>query len=277
MHSTFRLILFGFAIFLNCLLCACGSRKENAALEVIDQKYQVEPDVSIRINDPHGSISIHGGDSTNVQLHATKVAAGADQLRNISINVTAQPNDVLIKTNFVRPKGKPFLGGGDRVDYDLVVPSTAKITRLDVDDGRVMIESMRSSELRATVVDGQLEMRNCRGDIHLSVQNGDLSIINGTDDATAQPSSAEAHVLHGTLTFSTPRKASFHLRGETTYGNITSAFAQTVEVNGGPLRKIDVSSGQSARSEIQLQVLSGNIIIADGTADAQTGSGSASR
>lgn len=272
-HFIFRFVRPAFAVLFCCLLCACGSGKEGAALEVIEQKYQVDPAGSIRINDPHGSISIHGTDSTEMKLHATKVAARADQLKNIAVSVAAQPNDILIKTNFIRQKGKPFLGGGDRVDYDLSIPRTLKITRLDVDDGKVVIESMQTSELRANVVDGQLELRNCRGDIHVAVQNGDLSVVSSRDDGTSQPSLTEGHVLHGTLTFSAPRKASFHLRAETIYGNITSAFAQTVEVNGGPLRKIDVSSGQSRRSEVQLQVMTGNIIIADTTAeDARTAS-----
>jgi hypothetical protein len=244
-------------------------------VEVIEQRYQVNPDASIRINDPHGSISIQGSDSHEMKLHATKVSGSQEQLRNIAVSVAARPNDISIKTNFPRPKAKPFLGGGERVDYDLFIPRALKITRLDVDDGKVLIESMQTSELRATVVDGQLELRNCTGDIHVAVENGDL-VLN-YPARHAQPSSTEAHVLHGTLTFSVPRNASFHLRAETPYGNIASAFAQSVEIKGGPLRKIDISSGQPPRSEIQLQVLSGNIIIADATVESRTAGQNASR
>ncbi len=260
--------------FFSLFLCGCSARKENAALEVIYKKYPVDPDASIRINDPHGSISIRGTDSSEVQLRATKIAGSPDQLKNISVSVTAQQNDVLIKTNFVRPKAKPFLGGGDRVDYELSIPRSLKITRLDVDDGKVLIDSVQTSELRANVVDGQLELRNCSGDIHVAVQNGDLALL--YDARETHPSSADARVLHGTLTVSLPRSAAFHLRAETTKGNITSALAQTVEVKGGSLRKIDISLGQAPRSEIQLVVVSGNIIIADASAEARTASHGAS-
>jgi hypothetical protein len=262
------------ALTLASLFCGCGARKETAAIEVIDKKYPIDPDASIRINDPHGSISIRGTDSSEVQLHATKVASSADQLKNISVSVTAQQNGVSIKTNFVRSKAKPFLGGGDRVDYELSIPRSLKITRLDVDDGKVSIESVQTSELRANVVDGELELRNCSGDIHVAVQNGDLALLYNAREP--RPSSTDARVLHGTLTLSLPRSAAFHLRAETTKGTITSAFAQTVEVKGGALRKIDISSGQAPRSEIQLEVMTGNIIIADASADARTASHSAS-
>ena len=253
------------------LLAGCGAAKEKPVMEVLDQKYKVEPDASLRINDPSGSIAIHGVDSSEVQLHATKVANSDELIKNISIGVNAQPNDVLIKTSFVRAKGKPFLSTGRRVDYELSIPRTMKITRLDVDDGKVLIDSVQTSELRANVVDGQMELRNCIGDIQVAVQNGDLSLLYGSNlQLPAQSASVEARVLHGTLTVSLPRSGPFHIRATSVSGNITSAFAQDVQVAGGALRKIDISLGKSPRSEIQLNVRSGNIIIADETADART-------
>jgi len=263
-----------FAAFL-ALLCGCNAQKEKPALEVFEQKYPVDSDAIIRIMNPHGSIAVRGNDSTEVQLHATKIAGSTEQLKNISVSVIAQNNDLLIKTNFVRPKGKAFLSNGDRVDYELSIPRTLKIMRLDVDDGRVFVDSVKTSELRANVVDGQMELRNCSGKINIGVQNGDLTLFD--DTGKTQTSSTEARVLHGTLTISVPRNAGFRIRAETTDGNITSAFAQTVDIKGGPLRKIDISSGAAPRSEIQLEVKSGNIIIADASADARTGNGSASR
>lgn len=259
----------GAAVILNLFLCGCGSRNESALLEVIEQKYPVEPDATIRINDTHGSISIRGENSSEVRMRATKIAGTQEQLRNLGVSVTALQNDILIKTNFVRPKGKAFLSNGERVDYDLSIPRTSKITRLDVDDGKVLIDSVQSTQVRATVVDGQMELRDCTGDIEVAVENGDLGLY--FDKAPEdKPSSVEARVLHGTLTLSIPRTAPVHLTAQTPTGNIASAFAEMVEIKGRPARKIDVALGRAPRSEIHLQVLSGNIIVSDATADTQT-------
>jgi hypothetical protein len=258
------------ALFCFYFLCSCGSQKEKPVLEVFEQKYKIDPQGNLRINNPRGSIAIRGVDSDEVLLRATKVASSDEHVRNISVSVAAQPNDILIKTNFVRPKGKPFLSTGKRVDYELTIPRTLKITRLDMDDGKVLIDSVQTSELRANVVDGQLELRNCSGDIQVAVQNGDLSLVNESNVQPAHLSMIDARVLSGTLTVSLPRKGSFHVRAATPTGNITSAFAQDVQVGGGALRKIDISLGQTPRSDIQLNVMSGNVIIADATADSRT-------
>ena len=62
-------------------------------------------------------------------MHAVKSASSAAQLKNITVDVTAEPGDVLIKTAFLRQKNMPFYAGTTAVDYTLSVPRTARIAR----------------------------------------------------------------------------------------------------------------------------------------------------
>src|SRR5207247_6558922 len=178
-------------------LAGCNSKKESErpADEVIEQTYKVNADASLRITNPRGSVAIRGADVSEVRMHAVKSASSAAQLKNITVDVTAEPGDVLIKTAFLRQKNMPFYAGTTAVDYTLSVPHSARIARVDVDDGNVSIEGIQNADVRANVVNGQLEVRNCCGDLKVAVVNGALNLSYGLCEGPYF--SADAKVLNG--------------------------------------------------------------------------------
>jgi DUF4097 and DUF4098 domain-containing protein YvlB len=255
-----RIFLWSAAGMLGALLLAgCGKELEQAGTEVFEQTYPVDPTARLTIRNLSGSISIRGADSPELKLRATKTAATAEQLKSISISVTAETGSVAIATNVLPEKGKSRLSGTSTVDYVLVVPRTTKIARLEVEDGKVLIEGMEGEDVRATVVDGQLTVRNCCGNIHVAIANGNLDL--SYQQCGEQPFFAEAQVTHGSARVSIPRDASFHARAQTATGKILNDFAEMVEVNGRAKQKIDMSVGSNARSELALRVTTGDISI----------------
>ncbi len=104
--------------------------------------------VFLCIDNPRGSVTIRGTDRLDAQLRAVKSASSAAQLKDITVNVTAEPGDILIKTSFLRQKNQPFFAGGWSVDYTLLVPHSARIARLDVDDGNASIEGIQNADVR---------------------------------------------------------------------------------------------------------------------------------
>ena len=240
-------------------LSGCGSRNADIAQEVTDQDFALDPDAAIRIADPYGSVSIRGSDSAGLHLRTTKKAGSSEQLKNIGVTVAAQHDDFAIKTTLLRQKGKPFFGNGDSVDYALTVPRTVKIQRLEVDNGDVSLEDLEGGEVRANIVDGRLTVKNCYGNIRLAVQNGALELV--YDRANTLKSVISARMLTGNARLSLSGAAAFHVSAETPSGNITNNLSASVQVNGGPLRKVDFSCGNPPRSEIQLRVMQGNVSI----------------
>src|SRR4030095_11844151 len=81
------------------LLPGCNSKKENEGpgTEVIEQTYKINPNASVRIDNPRGSVTIRGTDGSDAQLQAVKSASSAAHLKDITVNVTAEPGDILIK------------------------------------------------------------------------------------------------------------------------------------------------------------------------------------
>jgi DUF4097 and DUF4098 domain-containing protein YvlB len=166
------------------------------------------------------------------------------------------------------------VGGTGTVDYELVVPRTARIARLELEDGKVLIEGMTGEDVRANVVDGRLTVRNCCASLHLTIANGDLDL--SYDRCGPRPFVAEAQVTHGTVRVSIPRDASIHARAQTMKGKIINEFADIVDVNNRALQKIDWSLGSNARSELAVHVTTGDIRIVALRPDPGTASQTAS-
>lgn len=242
------------------LLAGCGKTLEPGGTQVFEQTYPIDPTARLTIRNLSGSISIRGADTAELKLHATKKVTSASQLKNININVAAETGSVSIATTLLPQKKGSFQSTGDTVDYVLVVPRTVKIARLEMDDGKVLIEGMEGEDVRANVVDGEVTVRNCCGNVHLAIANGDLDL--SYEDCGQRPFSAEAQVTQGSARVSIPRAASFHARAQTARGKIRNDFADMVEVNGRSIQKIDVSIGQNVVSQLAIRVTTGDIRIA---------------
>jgi DUF4097 and DUF4098 domain-containing protein YvlB len=263
MYTTIRIALSSVTtvLVLVLLLAGCSSKKENErpADEVIEQTYKVNADASLRITNPRGSIAIRGADTSEVRMRVIKSVSSATQLKDITVDVTADPGDVLIKTAFLRQKKIPFFAGTSAVNYTLSVPRKARIARLDVDDGNVSVEGIQNADVHANVVNGQLEIRNCCGNLKVAVANGGLDIIYGR--CVGPYFSADAQVLNGDARLSVPRGAALRVHCETLNGKIRNNLDPTVELNGQSSRKIDLSLGTGRRSDVTVRVTSGDITI----------------
>ena len=239
--------------------CKPKPKTELPANEVIEQTYKVLPDASVRIANPRGSVTIRGTDASEVRMRAVKSASSAAELNDVNVNVSAEPGDVLIKTAFLPQKKKPFFAGSGAVDYTLSVPRTTRITRLDVDDGKVSIDGIQSTDIRANVVDGGLVIRNCCGNLKASVGNGALDLMYGRCEGPYF--SADAQILNGSVRLSIARSAALRVRGETLNGKIMNDTGAMIGLNGQLLRKIDLPLGNGRRCDVTVRVTSGDIAI----------------
>jgi len=263
MHIKIRIAIALITAVLGSLLvllsCKPKPKGELPANEVIEQTYKVDPNATVRVTNIRGSVTIQGTDASEVRMRAVKSASSAAQLKDITLNVSAEPGDVLIKTAFLRQKKMPFFAGTGAVDYMLVVPRTARIARLDLDDGKVSVEGIQSTDIRANVVDGQLVIQNCCGNLKVSVGNGPLDLAYGRCDGPYF--SADAQVLNGNVRLSVARGAALRVRGETLNGKIANNVGAMVGLSGQLLRKIDLPLGNGRRCDINVRVTSGDITI----------------
>jgi DUF4097 and DUF4098 domain-containing protein YvlB len=256
------------------LLAGCGKQVEHTSTEVLERTYEIDSTARLKIRNLRGSISIHGSDIQEVKLRATKKAPGAAQLQDINVSVAAESGSVSIATTVLPQKKRSPAGGAGTVDYDLVVPRTINIARLELEDGNVLIEGMEDEEVRANVVDGQVTIRKCCANLHVVVANGDLDL--SLKDCGQHSFLTDAQLTHGKAKILLQRDASIHVRAQTERGTVSNDFAEMVEVNGASTRKVDLSLGSNARSQLTVRVTTGDIRIASLKSDPGTASDTAS-
>lgn len=244
---------------LACLLVGCGSQVDPELEQIVEQTYKVEPTVNISIRNGDGSISIYGADIDEISVEATKRAYSQGRLDGIGINVSAQPGSLAIETSF---PPKPAWGLADRsgvVDYVLIVPMTAKISRLELANGEILVDQMRGAPVHARLGNGRLETRNCFCDLHADVARGLLSVIYDWWEETKF--SVDANIADGNASVSVPGEASFHLIADTPRGTVADDFAEQEERNGSEVSKLDKVIGTTAHADIKVHATNGNVQI----------------
>jgi hypothetical protein len=242
------------------LLTGCGKQLAHNATEVFERTYQVDPTARLKIRNLRGAISIHGADTHELKLRATKTTENVAQLQDIMVNVAAESGSVSISTSVLPQKNRSLLAGHGSVNYELTVPRTINITRLELEDGNVLIEGIEDEDVQANVVDGKVTIRNSCANVHVAIANGDLDLV--VKDCGQHSFLTDAQVTHGKARVALRRDAAIHLRAQTARGTLSNEFADMVEVNGGSTRQVDLSLGSGALSQLTVRVTTGDIRIA---------------
>jgi DUF4097 and DUF4098 domain-containing protein YvlB len=270
--SFFRsLVAFTQAVLVAMLLADCSPKVEGPKNEVFEQIYEIDPEAGLSIRNTDGSIVIHGTETAVLKLRAVKNAKSSEDLKSIDITSIAEGKSASITTKFRSQKNKALSSGSRTVDYTIEVPRTVSLTRVDLENGKVSIDGMRSEDLHATVVDGQLAIRNCCGNAQVNIANGALDLY--YEPCDQRRFSVDAQMTNGNARVFIGRGASFRIRAETMMGQIINGLGDMVNLNGRAARKIDISTGKDARHDIKLRVTTGDIKIAE--PGSETGSDSA--
>jgi len=249
------------AVLIAMLFAGCGQGVEGPKSELFEQTYEVDPEAGLSIRNTDGSIVIHGTETPVIRLRALKKASSSEDLKGISITASAGAKAVSITTRFLPQKNKALSSGSRTVDYTIEVPLTVNLTRVDLENGKVLIDGMRGEDLHTTVVDGQLVIRNCCGNSHATMAHGTLDLY--FDSCDRKRFSIDAQMTNGDARVFVPRGAPFRIQAETITGTLTNAFANVLNLNGRTERKVDLSTGKEVRQDIKLRVTTGDIKIAE--------------
>jgi DUF4097 and DUF4098 domain-containing protein YvlB len=231
--------------------------------EMIDQSYPVEPTATLSVTNRDGSIRVYaaGSETRSVRVEAIKKAYSAERLKAISVQVSAQPNSISIETIYPPDSAAGFSDRSGTVDYVIVVPESIRISKLELTNGEVFIEGMRSEEARAHLGNGRLSAHNCFGNLDLNLDTGNLTItyewwedIEFSIRSIIQNGHAYAYI---------PSEAAFHLIAHTATGKIANDFAEMEERRAEPINKLDTLVGGGGKTTFQFETQDGNIKIAE--------------
>jgi DUF4097 and DUF4098 domain-containing protein YvlB len=246
-----------------CLLLSCGPAVDRTLEEMIDHSYPVEAAATLSVTNRDGSIRVYGAgtETHEIRIEAIKKAYSAERLKSISVKISAQPNSISIETIYPPDSGTGFSDRSGTVDYVIVVPQTIRISKLELSDGEVQLDGIRSEEVHAQLGSGRLFAHNCFGNLDLTLRTGNLAIAyewweehEFSIRSTIQDGNAFAYI---------PSDAAFHLIAHTGTGKIANDFAEKEERHAEPVNKIDMLVGGDSKTTFQFETQDGNIKIAE--------------
>ncbi len=256
-RQSFRLILT--ALFFS--LMSCGSATDRTLEEVFEQSYPIEPTANVTIKNRDGAICVYGSAANEIRVQAIKKAYAYKRLKQIVINVSAQPGSVSIETNFSQKQTWGLFDRSGTVDYTIVVPQTVNISRLELDNGEVLVDGMHGQTIHARLGSGQIFEHNCFSDAAFSLGRGTLTL---TYEWWEQGKfSVQADLEHANALAFLPSDATFHLIAETVHGKIANDFAEQDERGAEGISKVDMLVGNGGEAAIKMHVTEGNIKIVE--------------
>src|SRR5437667_5751798 len=170
--------------------------------DVVKRRFPLDPSGTVSLRAIDGTVEIFGTDSQEVKIVAIKKAFSPQRLNAIAIRVDARQNAVNIETTPPPAPRHHFSDRSGTVEYTINIPQTARIARVELPNGELVIDGMRGASIAANLGSGQLVTHNCFCDQTIHVNQGGLNVF--FDWMEERPISIEAKIQDGNLSARLP-------------------------------------------------------------------------
>ncbi len=230
------------------LVLALAANAQDAR-EEFHKTYPLKADGSISLQNVNGSLTITAWDRNEVRVDAVKIASDRGRLAELRIDVTAGSGAIDIHTRY--PHGSTH--GKLEVNYTLTVPRNARIDRVEMVNGNVVIEGVHSS-MRIETVNGAIRVNGAAGELSLKSVNGAVEAkVSRLGDRSA------LDCVNGNVNLTLPSDANGEITASTIHGNITNSFSLPVhKPRYGPGSKMHGRLGNGG-GRINISTVNGNI------------------
>src|SRR2546423_2030367 len=227
--------------------------------EIVEQKYDVNPDATLSVENTDGAIRVYAADKPEIVIQAIKKAYNSERLQAIVVDVKASQSGVAITTTFP-PRKNALSDRSGTVDYIIIVPQTARISDLKLTNGEILVEGLRNGgKAKAHLVNGWLAGHNCFGDLDLTVETGRLDIV--YDWWENHEFAIRAESVRANIRAIFPGDASLNLSAAATEGRIANGFQSTTTTSKGVVHSVAQVIGSDAQAVVSLEARRGNIRI----------------
>jgi DUF4097 and DUF4098 domain-containing protein YvlB len=242
------------------LVCACSTAAAKQPLEdIVRSTYPVAPNVRLSLRLAEGTVHIYGSDEPAIKVTAIKKAYTQERLDAIQVNVTINGDEAAIETVFPpKPKGLSIADRSGTVDYTLLVPQTCTITKLEVENGEIVVEGIRGEGLSASLTNGRIRAVNCFTSTELTLGAGGLDIYYFWWEQRSFPVTAQTR--QGDIRVALPHNSAARFDAGTENGWIRNQFDPERQQEG-TAQSLEWILGLDPTSEIKLRAQSGNIRI----------------
>src|SRR5438045_8706786 len=143
--------------------------------DVVERRFPLDPSGTFSLRAIDGTVEIFGTDSREVKIVATKKAFSPERLNAIAIRVDARPDAVTVETTPPPTPSHHFSYRSCTGEDTIQLPQTARIARVELPNGELVIDGMRGPSLTANLGTGQLVTHTCFCDQTIHVAQGGLN------------------------------------------------------------------------------------------------------
>jgi len=237
-----------------------GSISAGEVLEdVVEKTFPLDPSGTLSLRSIDGIVEIVGTDSREVTIFATKKAFSPERLNAIAIRIDARSDAISIETTSPPQASHHFMDRSGTVEYSINLPQTARIARVELPNGELVINGMRGASITASLGTGQLVTQNCFCDQIVHVKQGTLNVF--FDWSETRPISIDAAIADGNALARIPTDASFQLHAVAKQGNVWSDFTQSRKQ--GDASEINEVIGDAPATKLNVRADDGNIHISE--------------
>src|SRR6476620_6476083 len=247
-------------LFLGSLV-ASSPRAGEVLEDVVEKRFPLAPSGTFSLRAIDGTVEIFGTDSPEVKIVAVKKAFSPERLNAIAIRVDARPNVVNIETTPAPVPHHHFSDRSGTVEYTINIPQTARIARIELPNGELVIDGMRGASIAANLGSGQLVTHNCFCDQTIHVTQGGLNVF--FDWMEERPISIEAKIEDGNLSARLPTDAAFHMHAVAKQGHVSSDFSSMGTRQRGDDSEISEVIGDAPATKLTFRAGDGNIHISE--------------
>jgi len=237
-----------------------GSMSAGEVLEdVVEKTFPLDPSGTLSLRSIDGIVEIFGTDNREVTISATKKAFSPERLNAIMIRIDAHSDAINIETTSPPPPHHHFMDRSGTVEYSINLPQTARIARVELPNGQLVISGMRGGSITANVGAGQLVTQNCFCDQTLQVKQGTLNVL--FDWLEKRPISIDAAIADGDALARVPRESSFQLHAVAKQGNVWSDFGESRKQEDAS--EINEVIGDAPATKLNLRADDGSIHVSE--------------
>ena len=249
----------GFAFFSS--LVASSLPAGEVLEDVVEKRFPLDPSGTFSLRAIDGTVEIYGTDSPEVKIVATKKAFSLERLNAIAIRVDARQDSVNIETTSPPAPRHHFSDRSGTVEYTINVPQTARIARVELPHGELVIDGMRGASIAANLGSGQVVIHNCFCDQTIHVNQGGLNVF--FDWLEEQPIAIEAVIEDGNALARIPTDANFQLHAVAGKGHVSNDFGSMDSRKRGDASEINEIIGDAPATKLSLRASEGNIHISE--------------
>jgi hypothetical protein len=229
--------------------------------DVVERRFPLDPSGTFSLRAIDGTVEIYGTDSREVKIIATKKAFSPERLNAIAIRVDARQDSVNIETTPPPAPRHHFSDRSGTVEYTINLPQTARIARVELPHGELVIDGMRGASIAANLGSGQLVTHNCFCDQTIHVNRGGLNVF--FDWLEEEPISIEAVIEDGNALARIPTDATFQLHAVAGKGHVSNDFSSMESRKRGDASEINEVIGDAPATKLSLRASEGNIHISE--------------